>query len=438
MPEGRGCARLVGGAVAALSGVLALGAVAIGGLVAAAPAGAVAPTPGWTAASTPAPTGPDTPGANPERHLGLGLLRVGGVLRRGREVLGDGLGPAAARAGDQRDLDDPGGAASLQRHGQHDGAPDLGLVRRRRLCVAVGFYSDTTGGFSQHALVETLAGGSWSPLDAPVPPDGQSASPYDALLQSVDCTTVQACVAVGSYNGTGGQLGLIDTESSGDLERAGRAATLGCGRGAAGVGRRRGVPGARPLRGHGQLRGRELAHSRLSSRSSCSSRRPVRGQPRTHPCRRGRTRATPSPTSCRASRAPPRCVRPSARWRWRPTRTSGCSSSSRTARGRRRRRPCPRTPGPAAQASTRVSCTFDGICTAVGSYNDAVNGGLPLIDTVDGATVTATEGPQPADTATGSGSAGTLKRSRACPARTAPPSATTATARTRAWTRPSR
>ena len=55
-----------------------------------------------------------------------------------------------------------------------------------------------------------------------------------------------------------------------------------------------------------------------------------------------------------------------------------------------------------------MSCTFDGICTAVGSYNNAVNGGLPLIDTVDGATVTATEGPQPADTATGSGSAGTL------------------------------
>ena len=26
-------------------------------------------------------------------------------------------------------------------------------------CVAVGFYSDTTGGFSQHALVETLSGG---------------------------------------------------------------------------------------------------------------------------------------------------------------------------------------------------------------------------------------------------------------------------------------
>ena len=85
-------------------------------------------------------------------------------------------------------------------------------------CVAVGFYSDATGGFSQHALVETLAGGSWSPLDAPVPSDGQSASPYDALLQTVDCSTVQACVAVGSYNGSAvgnRQFGLIDTLSAG-------------------------------------------------------------------------------------------------------------------------------------------------------------------------------------------------------------------------------
>ena len=72
--------------------------------------------------------------------------------------------------------------------------------------------------------------------------------------------------------------------------------------------------------------------------------------------------------------------------------------------------PLPSNTGTGGAGLNGVSCTFDGICTAVGSYNNAVNGGLPLIDTVDGATVTATEGPQPADTATGSGSAGTLQR----------------------------
>ena len=55
-----------------------------------------------------------------------------------------------------------------------------------------------------------------------------------------------------------------------------------------------------------------------------------------------------------------------------------------------------------------VSCTFDGSCTAVGSYNDQNSGGQPLIDSVHGSSVTATEGPQPADAATGAGSAGTL------------------------------
>ncbi len=49
-----------------------------------------------------------------------------------------------------------------------------------------------------------------------------------------------------------------------------------------------------------------------------------------------------------------------------------------------------------------VSCTFDGICNAVGYYDDEANGvARALIDTVSGATITATEGPQPADAATG-------------------------------------
>jgi hypothetical protein len=50
-----------------------------------------------------------------------------------------------------------------------------------------------------------------------------------------------------------------------------------------------------------------------------------------------------------------------------------------------------------------VSCTFDGICNAVGQYSDQANGvPRPLIDTVKASSVTATEGPQPADAASGS------------------------------------
>jgi hypothetical protein len=53
-----------------------------------------------------------------------------------------------------------------------------------------------------------------------------------------------------------------------------------------------------------------------------------------------------------------------------------------------------------------VSCTFDG-CVAVGQYEDNAVGYRPLVNTIDASgNVTATEGPQPADTATGSSADG--------------------------------
>jgi hypothetical protein len=55
-----------------------------------------------------------------------------------------------------------------------------------------------------------------------------------------------------------------------------------------------------------------------------------------------------------------------------------------------------------------VSCTFDG-CAAAGGYEDSAQGTRPLVNTIDvSGTVTATEAPQPADTATGSSSDGFL------------------------------
>ena len=49
-----------------------------------------------------------------------------------------------------------------------------------------------------------------------------------------------------------------------------------------------------------------------------------------------------------------------------------------------------------------VSCTFDGICNAVGFYEDQANGAdRALIVDVDGTSASATEGPQPADAASG-------------------------------------
>jgi hypothetical protein len=397
-----------GGAVAALSGVLALGAVAIGGLVAAAPSGAVAPTPGWTAASTPAPTGPDTPGANPNATW-ASVSCVSAVFCAG----------AGKYTGTDSDLPLLGleinGTWTTQEAPLPSNATGNTTARLTSVscaavgwCVAVGFYSDTTGGFSQHALVETLAGGSWSPLDAPVPPDGQSASPYDALLQTVDCTTVQACVAVGSYNGTGGQLGLIDTESAGTW-----TALVAPQPSAAAADQQVSVSDvACPALGPCAATGTYEAPSSpfpilepfLLQQSSAGSWSAV-GAPLPEGSNTGDNVSNKlSGVSCAAALCEAvgqvqmgtgqdvGLLEQLTNGSWTPTAA-----------------PLPPNTGTGGAGLNGVSCTFDGICTAVGSYNNAVNGGLPLIDTVDGATVTATEGPQPADTATGSGSAGTLQ-----------------------------
>jgi len=79
-------------------------------------------------------------------------------------------------------------------------------------CVAVGQYYDGTG---SHALVETLAGGSWTPTALPV-----AGGASDADLTSVSCPTVTTtCVAVGSYL-TAASHGLVETLAGGTWTQA--------------------------------------------------------------------------------------------------------------------------------------------------------------------------------------------------------------------------
>ena len=365
-------------------------------------------TAGWTASATSVPTGPDTPGGQRQRHLVLGLLRVGRLLRRGGLLLGHRLGPAAPRGGDERDVVDRGGAASLERHRQHGGEPDARSPAPRSVsCVAVGFYDDTTGGFAQHALIETLADGHWTPLDAPVPPDGQADPNYSASLQSIDCQTAQSCMR---------RRQLQRHQRQWRPVRAHRH-------------RKRGQPGVRRPRRNRRLRRRTSRSPCWTCRARCvgpcaatgsyeAGELPADEPGVPAPAVGGRGRGRPRTCRFRRGRAPDAnavqrrssgdfvrgaSARPWDRWSCRAASSSGCSNSSRTARGHRRWRPVPSNAGPGGVGLNGVSCTFDGICTAVGSYNDPDNGGLPLIDTVDGATVTATEGPQPADTATGLG-----------------------------------
>ena len=79
-------------------------------------------------------------------------------------------------------------------------------------CVAVGWYTSVSG--DPHGLLETLAGGKWTPLQAPLPANVTPGSA--ASLTAVACPSVRSCVAVGSYfDPRPAALGLIETFSGG-------------------------------------------------------------------------------------------------------------------------------------------------------------------------------------------------------------------------------
>jgi len=78
-------------------------------------------------------------------------------------------------------------------------------------CVAVGFYFDYSTGTEQ-GLIETLAGGSWTPSEALIPTNA-NLTQY-TFLSSVSCPTPNGCVAVGQYtDASGASGGLIETLS---------------------------------------------------------------------------------------------------------------------------------------------------------------------------------------------------------------------------------
>ncbi|MGH9017718.1 MAG: hypothetical protein ACRDY1_08225, partial [Acidimicrobiales bacterium] len=81
-------------------------------------------------------------------------------------------------------------------------------------CVAVGDYTDTSG--NQQGLIEASAGGTWSASEAPLPPPLVEGSDPFVSLGAVTCPTDGSCVATGNYtDGNGDQEGLIETLAGG-------------------------------------------------------------------------------------------------------------------------------------------------------------------------------------------------------------------------------
>jgi hypothetical protein len=79
-------------------------------------------------------------------------------------------------------------------------------------CIAVGTYGASDG--SQLGVIDTLSDGSWTTIMAPEPANAADGSEQNASLQSVSCSTVGSCTAVGDYVGADrANYGLIDTLS---------------------------------------------------------------------------------------------------------------------------------------------------------------------------------------------------------------------------------
>jgi hypothetical protein len=81
-------------------------------------------------------------------------------------------------------------------------------------CVGTGYYDDQAGG--SRALIETLSGGKWTPMPAPLPPGtALPGSKEYASLNGVACPVAGSCVAVGVYDTSHGSVPFTDTLSGG-------------------------------------------------------------------------------------------------------------------------------------------------------------------------------------------------------------------------------
>jgi hypothetical protein len=79
-------------------------------------------------------------------------------------------------------------------------------------CVAVGATYDDTG-LQAQALVETLSDGTWTASVAPTP--GKASPKTEAALNAVSCPTVGSCQAVGAYGTKKVSFGLAETLANG-------------------------------------------------------------------------------------------------------------------------------------------------------------------------------------------------------------------------------
>jgi IPT/TIG domain len=172
----------------------------------------------WTATIAPEPAGAGTDAENEQNaHLyGVSCASSGSCVSVGtyRDASGFNHGLIETLSGGTwtaTRAPEPAGSALQSAYLESVSCPSAGA------CVAVGFYIDSGG--ANYGLIDTLSGGSWTATQAPEP--GNSGTDGDgeqnALLYSVSCSLAGSCAATGHYNATTGVVfGLIDTLSGGN------------------------------------------------------------------------------------------------------------------------------------------------------------------------------------------------------------------------------
>ncbi len=207
-------AKLRRSAVVAVDGALAISAGALAGLFATGPAAAQAPSPGWSGATAPLPSAPNPGATNPQGNINdescisaVSCAAVGSYEDGSSNTHGL-LEVLAGGSWSPTEAPLPANAGAA-------GVSDLGSTAcaTGQWCVAVGNYTDSASG--SDGLIETYTGGKWTAMEAPVPPDTLSGSSADTFLKSVSCPGVNDCTVSGTYETAAGQVGLIDTLSGG-------------------------------------------------------------------------------------------------------------------------------------------------------------------------------------------------------------------------------
>ena len=390
--------------VIALDGVLALGAGALGGLFATGAASAAAPTPGWTGAQTPLPSGPNAPASpNPTSEWGsvscvsAVFCAAAGAYEDSAHVDQGLLGVKSAGTWSVVAAPLPSDAGASRAS-----SIDSVSCSSQGTCVAVGTYKDSAD--RDHAVIETLAGGTWSDVEAPLPADAATGSSFGSYLKSIDCQTAQSCIAVGDYesvNGTGDHTyGLIDTYSGGtwSAQAAPQPADAGTNQGVYLKDVSCPSTGSCTAAGfyfNGDDEEQALVFQPVGSTWTVNAPALPPGSDTGTSEYSELTSISCSGANCEAAG---QVADSSGNDHGLLARDAGGTWSTTMA-------PEPANGGTGANQEAGlndVSCTFDGICNAVGYYYDQANDvSRALVDTVNGAAITAAEGPQPADAATG-------------------------------------